>query len=585
MFTSFESLLENITEQPVANAPLAVSYGRFNPPHKGHEKLVGELMKTQEQGYEPRLYVSSSVDSVDNPLSVEQKQKYIFDSFGVKADAAESVQKLLEKIRSEGDTVSLFVIGNEEEKGADGDNSQLSRMLESLGIQFVEVPIEPGISSSRMRAAAAENNFDSYMSMCPSKLHADEQGKTIAKEKFNNVRSGMGMKDEPSPEVAPVVEQKYVLSFMRLLRESSKMKDFVKSRYSRKSGIPHIEDMVLAGELDNIIKKFKSIIAGDDIRIKYDGSIAVFFGISPTNGQFFVASKGIMNTNPIVFYGESDIANYYAEKGSIDTIGKKLMVAFKHLKPIVTSGIWCGDLLWARDLSESLRVDGDCWVFKPNICEYKVPIHSASGKKIAVSDIGIAIHSMYDGQTFETIVRVEPNFSKLVPLETTRVWCPNYEVNTKGLAFDDAGVQVNELSSYASKTNTTFQSFLDTCDVERVQKYLSVSGTPLELEKFVESLSPEEAAFIQVEDLELYRTAFDIINKVVALKKTIITCVNRLPLDVLPTIGGSVANEGYVVTLGDDTLVKLVDRKAFTEVNRQAHTGNEVIIVGQIQQA
>jgi hypothetical protein len=44
-----------------------------------------------------------------------------------------------------------------------------------------------------------------------------------------------------------------------------------------------------------------------DITVKWDGAPAVFAGIDPADGKFFVAKKGIFNKNPKLYKTAAEV--------------------------------------------------------------------------------------------------------------------------------------------------------------------------------------------------------------------------------------------------------------------------------------
>ena len=69
----------------------------------------------------------------------------------------------------------------------------------------------------------------------------------------------------------------------------------------------HIEDRVLYGGVNgtrqaiNALRELRDMLKGEhdgSVSVKWDGAPAIFAGIDPSDGQFFVAKKGIFNKNP-----------------------------------------------------------------------------------------------------------------------------------------------------------------------------------------------------------------------------------------------------------------------------------------------
>ena len=69
----------------------------------------------------------------------------------------------------------------------------------------------------------------------------------------------------------------------------------------------HIEDRVLYGGVNGTrqaifaLRDLRDMLGGKKegkVSVKWDGAPAVFAGIDPNDGKFFVAKKGIFNKNP-----------------------------------------------------------------------------------------------------------------------------------------------------------------------------------------------------------------------------------------------------------------------------------------------
>ena len=73
--------------------------------------------------------------------------------------------------------------------------------------------------------------------------------------------------------------------------------------------LEHIEDEVLNGGVNgarsaiNFLQALRNMLAGHsdtkvNVTTKWDGAPAIFCGINPENGKFFVGTKGVFNANP-----------------------------------------------------------------------------------------------------------------------------------------------------------------------------------------------------------------------------------------------------------------------------------------------
>ena len=134
--------------------------------------------------------------------------------------------------------------------------------------------------------------------------------------------------------------------------------------------------------------------------VKWDGSPAVFTGINPENGKFFVAKKGLFNKNPKLYYSHTDI-----DADTSGDLADKLKVAFTECQKLgIKKGIYQGDIMFtSKDLS-LLDIDGVRHVtFHPNTILYAVPIESELGKKIKKANIGIVWHTTYSGNSLDKL--------------------------------------------------------------------------------------------------------------------------------------------------------------------------------------
>ena len=88
--------------------------------------------------------------------------------------------------------------------------------------------------------------------------------------------------------------------------------------------------------------------------IKFDGSPAIFAGINPENGKFFVAKKGLFNKNPKLYYSHEDI-----DADTTGDLAYKLKVAFDECKKLgIKSGIYQGDILFTQKDLKKEKIDG-----------------------------------------------------------------------------------------------------------------------------------------------------------------------------------------------------------------------------------
>ena len=107
---------------------------------------------------------------------------------------------------------------------------------------------------------------------------------------------------------------------------------------AKNTNMTHIEDLILDGGVKGArqailaLRSLRDMLSGNarapvDITVKWDGAPAVFAGLDPSDGQFFVAKKGIFAKNPKVYKNHDDI-----DADTSGDLNKKLKLAFDNLK-------------------------------------------------------------------------------------------------------------------------------------------------------------------------------------------------------------------------------------------------------------
>lgn len=134
--------------------------------------------------------------------------------------------------------------------------------------------------------------------------------------------------------------------------------------------------------------------------VKWDGAPAVFAGVNPENGKFFVAKKGLFNANPKLYYSHSDI-----DADTSGDLADKLKVAFTECSKLgIKSGIYQGDIMFtAKDLKIQDINGVEHITFHPNTILYAVPADSTLGTKIKKSNVGIVWHTTYTGDSITSL--------------------------------------------------------------------------------------------------------------------------------------------------------------------------------------
>ena len=193
----------------------------------------------------------------------------------------------------------------------------------------------------------------------------------------------------------------------------STFKDYVEVMEATKSGknvhMTHIEDRVIYGGVKGAreailaLRSMRDMLAGNaktgtNVTVKWDGAPAVFAGIDPSDGQFFVAKKGIFNKDPKVYKSVADV-----KADTSGDLSDKLSTAYEELKDLGIKGVIQGDIMFTNDLSTE-TIDGESYItFQPNTIVYAVPKNSELGKTISKAKLGVVFHTTYTGKDFESM--------------------------------------------------------------------------------------------------------------------------------------------------------------------------------------
>ena len=386
--------------------------------------------------------------------------------------------------------------------------------------------------------------------------------------------------------------------------------------------LEHIEDEVLnrgvAGTRDaiNFLQSLRDMLAGHssskvNVTTKWDGAPAVFCGINPDNGKFFVGTKGVFNANPKLNYTDDDIDMNHPSGG----LNAKLKVALRYLPKLGIKGVLQGDMMFSKGDINTQTIDGEEYItFQPNTIVYAVPSDSKLAKAMTSAQMGIVFHTSYTGKTFSDM---KASFNiDINHLSTTKdVWFRDaYFVDASGtVTFTDKETKV--LNSHLSLAGTTFQSinaltlnriaaseivltYIKTFNNTKVREGMEIKDTvahtndlirwvEAKLNKDISDAKKEETKQKRIkEKTEIMRffrgsardlkNIFDLMNHLVASKNMIVGKLQQMK-QVTNTFlrtddGFKVTNpEGFVaVDKLKGNAVKLIDRLEFAHANFNA---------------
>jgi len=226
----------------------------------------------------------------------------------------------------------------------------------------------------------------------------------------------------------------------------------------------HIEDLVLDGGVNGArqaivaLQSLRDMLAGHEsteakvgLTVKWDGAPAVFAGIDPQDGKFFVAKKGIFNKNPKVYKSHADI-----EADTDGDLQKKLKVAFDNLKLLGIKGVVQGDIMFTKEDLKRETIEGEEYVlFHPNTIVYAVPVDEADA--LLKAEIGVVFHTAYEGKTFEEM-RASYGVDVEAFKKTTKVWAVSAGVRDVGGRANLTASETKQVTKALSDAGKLFQS-------------------------------------------------------------------------------------------------------------------------------
>lgn len=203
MIPSFSQYL--IEEQKTAY----FTFGRMNPPTIGHGKLLDKLSTTS--GKNPYfIYLSQSQDAKKNPLSYSDKVKHARKMFPKHARSIlinKSVRvpiDIMVDLYNKGFNNVVMVVGSDRvrefevllnkynnQKARHGFYNFESIKVISAGDRDPDADGVEGMSASKQRANAADNDFTTFSQGLPKEVSNRD-----ARKLFNDVRAGMGLKEQ-----------------------------------------------------------------------------------------------------------------------------------------------------------------------------------------------------------------------------------------------------------------------------------------------------------------------------------------------------------------------------------------------------
>jgi hypothetical protein len=385
--------------------------------------------------------------------------------------------------------------------------------------------------------------------------------------------------------------------------------------------LEHLEDNILNGGVNgaresiNFLRSLRDMLAGHagskvNVTTKWDGSPAIFAGINPENGKFFVGTKSVFNKNAKLNYTDDDIDENHPGEG----LNEKLKLALAYLAKLNIKGILQGDMMFTKNDLKVEVIDGEKYViFQPNTIVYAVPADSKLAKTMQAAQLGVVFHTSYTGKTIEDM-KASFNIDIGHLTATKDVWFRDASfTDASGSATftEQETKQLTEILSEAGRLFTTIPALLmnriaandtylsqiktfNNTKVRAGQEIRDTKAHTLELIKYVEDKlnkeilaakkldTKEKRIKEKTEVMRFYRSnaadlkkLFDLMNLIVKSKLMIIR-----KLETIRSIGTFVRTEnGFRITAPEGFVavdkikgnaLKLVDRLEFSQTNFNA---------------
>jgi len=227
--------------------------------------------------------------------------------------------------------------------------------------------------------------------------------------------------------------------------------------------LEHIEDEILNYGVDggrasiNFVRSLRDMLAGAsrssiNMTVKWDGAPAIFAGIDPADGKFFVAKKSVFNKNPKLYKSSSEV-----DADVSGDLATKFKVALAEFSKLGITGVLQGDLMFTSDTVSTTNIDGKSYyTFQPNTIVYAVDVNSDLGKQIKSAKIGVVWHTTYSGKSLpEMKASFGANISRLN--KSSSVWMDDATYKDVSGSATMTQAETDVVTSHLSMAGSTFQ--------------------------------------------------------------------------------------------------------------------------------
>ena len=190
-------------KQEVQDKHVAFTFGRFNPPHAGHGKMMDAVKSYGGDSGNYRIYPSRTQDNKKNPLSAEQKIKHMRAMFKDHKDkiqnseAHRNIFDIMKDLNDEGHEHVTMVVGDDRVKEFD----KLTKKYNGVHYDFKSINVKSAgkrdpksddplerLSASSLRKHATKGDHEAF--------HAGTGGYKNSKQMMADVQAGLTPKQK-----------------------------------------------------------------------------------------------------------------------------------------------------------------------------------------------------------------------------------------------------------------------------------------------------------------------------------------------------------------------------------------------------
>ena len=195
---------------------IVITFGRFNPPHTGHLKLMDRVAdEAYKSGADYMIYPSHSQDTKKNPFDLSTKHGVMSKMFphhsqNIANDpgSGKNIFDVLKDLHAKGYDDVKVVVGDDRVKEFSNITSKYNGKTYNFGkLDVISAGARDdksddieGMSASKMRQAASDNDYDAFKKGLPKDLKSKE-----AKSIYMQLRKSMNL-EEQLWQIAPKLD-------------------------------------------------------------------------------------------------------------------------------------------------------------------------------------------------------------------------------------------------------------------------------------------------------------------------------------------------------------------------------------------